>query len=318
MKRLVPLLIIVLLVCPGCQKKAAEKPQQPANLSEAQQKFTSTLRDEHKLNVSLFQTGTTTWIYLPMEEDLVDYHGAKRSEQERQKKQFIISTFEGDRKDNNYRFMFDITDGIKTAKDPGYKSDATETFIRNRTLLYGTINETFVDLEKDKAPEFLGVIVANIKKGIVYKTIFCLNDYKLYRSEVLPFEEYNMREISELYGDADLINDKTGANLQLKPIEWPWFLIEQIKNRVGFKFTRSDFPPDGDIVIQIASIVANTFRYYDHKDFSIVILKDLRDKKSYQFDQKQLSSFRETADLYINRRRLINPELLQNVEVPTK
>jgi hypothetical protein len=127
-----------------------------------------------------------------------------------------------------------------------------------------------------------------------------------------------MREISELYGDADLINDKTGENLKLKAIEWPWFLVEQIKNRVGFKFTRSDFPPDGDIVITIASIVANTFRYYDHKDFSIVILKDLRDKKSYQFDQKQLSSFRETADLYINRRRLINPQLLRNVEVPTK
>jgi hypothetical protein len=303
MKRLVPLLVIALLVCPGCQKKKAEAP--PATLPEAQQKFVSTLRSEHKLNVSVFNAGSTLWIYLPMEEDLVDYHGSKRSDQEKQKKQFLINTFEGNKKDEAYRFMFDITDGVKTSKDPGYKSEATEAFVRNRTLIYGTINENFIDLDKDKAPEFIVVVVANIKKGIAYKTIFNLEDYTKYRSEVIPFEEYNMREFSELYGDADLVGDKTGKNLKVTPVEWPWFLIEQVKNRVNFKFLRSDFPPEGDIVIELAGIIANTFRYYDYKDFTMVVLKDLRDKKSYQFDPAQLASFHETVGMYTDRAKFI-------------
>jgi hypothetical protein len=301
MKRLLPVVIIVAFALCGCQKKPPEKVP-AATLSEAEQKFVSTLRNEHKLNVYVFEAGTTLWIYLPMEEDLVDYHGTHRTEDARQKKQFIINTFEGNVKDSNYRFLFDITDGLKTAKDPGYKSDATEAFVKNRTLIYGTINESFTDLDKTKAPEFIGVIVANIKKGIAYKTIFNLHDYTLYRSEVLPFEEYNMREISELYGDDTLIGDKTGKNLVLKPVEWPWFLIEEIKNRVNFKFLRSDFPPNGDVVIEITTAIANTFRYYDYTNFTSVILKDMREKKSYQFSRPQLDTF--GADL---KRKTVTP-----------
>jgi hypothetical protein len=313
MNRIVPLIILALIAFPGCHKKAAQKAP-PVNLSEAEQKFVKTLREEHKLNVSVFEAGTTLWIYLPMEEDLVDYHGSHRSEDSKQKKQFIVSTFEGNFKDKAYRFMFDITDGVKTSKDPGYKSDATEAFVKNRTLLYGTINECFIDLEKGKAPEFIGVIVANTKKGIAYKTIFNLHDYTLYRSEVLPFEEYNLREISELYGDDTLVGDKTGKNLALKPIEWPWFLIEEIKNRVNFKFLRSDFPPDGDLVIEIAGIIANTFRYYDYQGFSMVVLKDIRDKKSFQFDPQQLASFHETAGMYTDRAKFIRMHGMQPMQ----
>src|ERR1041385_4205708 len=231
MKRIIPLLFIIALAlaATGCQKKTADN-LPPANLTQAEKKFVDTLRNQHKLNVNVFERGKTLWIYLPMEEDLVDYHGAHRNDAARQKKQFIISTFEGDFKDSSYRFMFDITDGIKTSKDPGYKSDATDVLVQNHTLLYGTINESFMDLDKDKAPEFIGIIVANIKKGIAYKTVFNLDDYAKYRSEVLPFEEYNLREISELYGDDTLIGDKDGKKLDLKPVDWSWFLIEEIKN----------------------------------------------------------------------------------------
>jgi len=314
MKRLIPLIVLAVFAFTGCQKPPDNQP--PVTASEAQQKFVNTLRNEHKLNVSAFQAGTTMWIYLPMEEDLVDYHGAKRSEDERQKKQFVINTFEGNKKDTAYRFMFDITDGIKTQKDPGYKSDATEAFVRNRTLIYGTINETFADLDKDKAPEFIAILIANIKKGIAYKTVFNFSDYIKYRSEVIPFEEYNMRELSELYGDERLIGDKTGKSLDLKPVEWAWFLVEQIKNRVNFKFLRSDFPPEGDIVIEISGIIANTFRYYDHKDFTLVILKDIRDKKSYQYDPQQLASFHETVGMYTDRAKFIKMRRMMPV-MPT-
>lgn len=280
------------LMATGCHKEA-KRP--PATLNEAEKKFADICRNEHKLNVQVFDAKNTVWIYLPMEEDLIDYHGMPRTNETKSKKQFILSTFEGDFKDEQYRFLLDLTDGVKTSKDQGYKSDATEAFVKNRLLLYGAIGEVFFDLEKDKAPEFIAVVIANIKKGVAYKSIFHLGDYKLYRSDALTSEEYNLREASELYGDDQLVNDTEGKSLNIKPIEWSWFFIEQVKNRVNFKFLRSDFPPRDDVVIAIASTIADTFRYYEYGDYSAVLIKDLRNRTSYRFDKPQLMTFEETA-----------------------
>ncbi len=293
MKRLLSFWVItVLIITTGCHKEA-KRP--PATLSDAEKKFAEICRNEHKLNVQVYDATNTVWVYLPMEEDLIDYHGTPRINETKTKKQFVLSTFEGDFKDAQYRFLLDLTDGIKTTKDQGYKSDATEAFIKNRLLLYSTISQVFFELEKDKAPEFIAVVIGNVKKGVAYKSILNLNDYKLYRSDALTSEEYNLREISELYGDDRLIGDNEGKSLDIKPIEWSWFLIEQVKNRVNFKFLRSDFPPKEDTVIAIASIIADTFRYYEYGNYSAVLIKDIRNRTSYRFDKPQLATFEETA-----------------------
>ena len=312
------LAILLVLAASGCTKKAPLRYTQ----SDAEKKFLHICRDEQKLPVQLFEDDNTIWIYLPMEEELIDYHGTNKDDTTRRKKQFNISTFEGDFKETQYRFLLDISDGIKTSKDPGYKSDATEAFIKNRLAIYGAIAEAFFDINKlpgdkttsnkardeihqkmlensipkEKMPEFIVVVIANTKKAVAYKTVLNLNDYKLYRSESLTSDEYNLREISELYGDKKLTNDKEGKSLDIKPITWSWFFIEQIKNRVNFKFMRSDFPPNQDIIIEIASIIADTFRYYQYVDYSNVLIKDLRDNISYNFDKPQIISFEETAN----------------------
>lgn len=320
MKYLVLLLVIFSISMQGCGK-SDKAPSHRFTVSDAEKKFLK-ICEEQKLPVKLFNTDNTVWIYLPMEEELIDYHGTQKNDEPKSKKQFTISTFEGDYKETQYRFLLDISDGIKTSKDPGYKSDATEAFIKNRLSLYGAIAEAYFDINelpgdrhfvdkardetrqkmletyipKEKPPEFIVIVISNIKKGIAYKTVMNLSDYKFYRSEVLTSDEYNLREISELYGDQNLIKDTEGKSLDIKPITWSWFFIEQIKNRVNFKFLRSDFPPDEDIIIEIASIIADTFRYYEYADYSNVLIKDLRDNASYNFNKPQISSFEETAD----------------------
>ncbi len=311
-------LIILALLAPGCKNKL---PSHRYSQSDAEKKFLKICREENKLPVQLFPIENTIWIYLPMTEDLIDYHGTQKDDEAKSKKQFTISTFEGDYKNAQYRFLMDITDGIKTSKEPGYKSDATEAFIKNRLAIYGAIMEAFFDINelpgdrhfvdrarddkrqhmldshipKEKSPEFIVVVVANTKKGLAYKTVLNLNDYKLYRSEVLTSDEYSLREISELYGDQKLVKDTEGKSLEIKPITWSWFYIEQIKNRVNFKFTRSDFPPDKDLILEIASIIAETFRFYEYVDYNNVLIKDLRDNTSYNFDRPQISTFAENA-----------------------
>lgn len=315
------LLIFTLILC-GCGDKASSHRY---TVSDAEKKFLKICREDNKLPVQLFNAKNTYWIYLPMEEDLIDYSGSMKNDALKSKRQFNISTFEGEYKNNDYQFVMDIADGIKTSKDPGYKSDATEAFIKNRLSIYGAIAEAFFDIgevhgnthfedkarddvrqkmvdnyipKTEEAPEFIGVVIANIKKGIAYKTVLNLNDYKFYRSEVITPEEYNLREISELYGDVKLINDMEGKSIDTKPVEWSWFFIEQVKNRVNFKFTRSDFPPGAnqDIIIEIASIIADTFRFYQYADYTNVMIKNLRDNTTYNFDRPQITSFEETAN----------------------
>lgn len=313
---MLPVIMAMTITVCGCTQKTSHR----YTLSDAQKKFLKVCREEYKLPVQLFEADDTIWIYLPMEEDLIDYQGKQRNEEPKSKKEFVINTFEGDYRETKYRFMLDITDGIKTSKDPGYKSDASEAFIKNRLTIYGAleafleINELpgdrqFVDkarnekrqdmlenyIPKSKVPQFIVIVIADIKKGLAYKSTFNLHDYKLFRSEALPFEEYNLREIYEFYGDLNLINDKEGKSLEIKPVTWSWFFIEQIKNRVNFKFLRSDFPPEKDMIIEIASIIADTFRHYDYADYSGVLIKDLREKTSYNFDRPQLMTFEETA-----------------------
>lgn len=314
---LVSLLIIFALSSAGCEKKAPLRYTQ----SDAEKKFLKICREENKLPVQLFNADKTVWIYLPMEEDLIDYHGTQKNDQLKSKKQFNIGTFEGEYKDKTYNFLLDISENIKTSKDPGYKSDASETFIKNRLAIYGAISEAYFDINelpgdrqflnkernerrqkmleayipKGSAPEFMVIVIANTKKGIAYKTVLNLDDYKKYRSEVLTSDEYNMREISELYGDEKLLNDKEGKNLEIKPVAWSWFFIEQVKNRVNFKFTRSDFPPSQDMITEIATIIAETFRYYEYVDYSDVKIENLRDKTSYTFTRPQIVEFQETA-----------------------
>jgi hypothetical protein len=323
MKRRLPVLILFFALMAGsCANN--DSASHRVTVSDAEKKFLKICREDNKLPVQLFNTGKTVWIYLPMEEDLINYSGSKKDDRTKIKKQFNINTFEGENVDRQYRFLVDITYGTKTSKDPGYKSDASEAFIKNRLTIYGAISEAyfdinelpgdrrFLDKERDKkrqamlenyipkndaAPEFMVIVIANIKKGIAYKTVLNLDDYKKYRSEVLTSDEYNMREISELYGDMSLIGDKEGKSLGIKPITWPWFFVEQIKNRVNFKFTRSDFPPDQDIITEIATIIAETFRYYEYIDYSDVLIENLQDKTSYTFSLPQITEFQKAASM---------------------
>ncbi|MDE2028533.1 MAG: hypothetical protein KGJ11_08330, partial [Candidatus Omnitrophica bacterium] len=71
------------------------------------------------------------------------------------------------------------------------------------------------------------------------------------------------------------------------------FLAKQIVNRIRFKFTQSDFPPQQGYERAILSIIANTLHYYHFKDFKEVRTDDIRTKKKMIFTPKELAYFGE-------------------------
>ena len=64
-------------------------------------------------------------------------------------------------------------------------------------------------------------------------------------------------------------------------------------NRIRFKFTQSDFPPQENYEDAIIGIIADTTRYYHFKDFLEVRTNDLRTKKKMIFTPGQLIFFGE-------------------------
>jgi hypothetical protein len=73
----------------------------------------------------------------------------------------------------------------------------------------------------------------------------------------------------------------------------PDFLTKQMVNRIRFKFTQSDFPPQENIEEALIGIIADTNRYYHFKDFTQVRTNDIRTKKKMIFTPKQLDFFGE-------------------------
>ena len=144
-------------------------------------------------------------------------------------------------------------------------------------------------------PQFVVVMVADIRKGIATKSTFYLKDLRQFVTEALPPDEYYMREINEIIGKEDLIQDKLGKNAPYAEITWPYFLTEQIKTRIKYKFTNADLSDDAVPATEIAKAAANTLRFYPFAEYTGVLLYDVRSKKELDLTKNLLKGYTEKA-----------------------
>ena len=297
----------------GCSEKASPR----VTLSEAQEKFLKICRTKDHLDVHLLLADNALWIYLPLNEDFFKYTGQPGPRREAEKKEHLIPYLKGSLKKGEFSFRYDIVKADKLDKDPGYKSEMPESVLRKRLQLLAALQEAFFELnelpgdrdfaseaqdiqrdrmleahvKKEKVPEFFVILMADINNGLAYKTVFLLEDYKRLQAGSLPYEEYSLREINEFYGDSAFIGNNAGRDLNTAAIAWPWFLVEQVKNRITFKFQKSDFPPTGETEETVMTAIAQTTGAYAFGDFTSVYLEDLRAGKKFKFSKEQLATF---------------------------
>ena len=276
-------------------------------------------KDEYDLNLVTKRVGNTVWVYLPFEHNIFEFKTPQdaASKEKNPVKQYLILYLEDAFKDNNFQYEYDIVQGTKAAKDPGYANNYTDEFntkVYNLSVaisrVYFNLEEvpgdvTYLDAEKqathqklvdshvikNKVPEFFVVVFADIKNGVELIKTFNLQDFKRYFIGDLPPEEYSKREIVDSGGGESIINDRVGKHLSYSEIKWPEFLTEQITNRIHFQYEQSDFHPDGDPEDTILKIIAETAGWYNYKDFTAVQLHNLRSDKTYLFNQDQLKTF---------------------------
>ncbi len=308
------LLLLACITC-GCFKTPV---LETTSLSSAHQKFLKICSDEYKYTVKVIPVGETVWIYVPSEDSIFDIKATpkKHLPPAAPKESWSIQFLESAYKDKTLSVHYDMNLTKKYDINPGYQNKWSEEQNKKQQNIMSAISRTYFDVgnvpgditfegsikdqthhdlvkayvKTDKPPEFVVIIYADIKRGIAIKTISYFNDMKqaLSSLQTLPYEEYVKRYVSEIYGDEDLIGDKTGSRLKTEEIHLGDFLAKQIENRIKFQFTQSGFPPTGEVQDEIWNIIAQTCRLYNFKDFEKIKLTDLQTEKESTFDKSQL------------------------------
>ena len=279
-----------MLAANGCVSKKIALPRPP--LTNLQKKFELKCRKDYNLNVITRIVGKTFWIYAPTDKPLFDFSSESPSPPDPFKKpaKYSLLFINGSYKNSSFYFEYDVIPKIKSdLQNEGIKNEGTDYFNKLYNNLFTAVTETLLD---PKTPiSFVVMSITDIKKGIEARYTFYLEDYRMASVEGIPYDEFSKRVLQESKGSTDYIGDQIGQHLEYNDINMPDFLTKQMLNRIHYKFSQSDFPPQENYEVAIIGIIADVTRYYHFKDFNEVHTNDLRTKKKMIFTPKQLDSF---------------------------
>jgi len=161
-------------------------------------------------------------------------------------------------------------------------------------------------LSSDNAPEFFVLVLSDIKLGLDYSLTANFMDLKKSAAGGIPWNEANKRYVLGFEPNMMAIGDTQGSHLKIYDIKLPEFLGQQITQRVrmifqeeplksyyilkeaGMSFQDNKFifeysitplsqPKEKiDIAQEILAIITYCIKSYEFKDFSQVIIRDLK------------------------------------------
>lgn len=276
------LITIAILGITGCSVVK----DKPLPRSEADKKFISILENDYSYKPVIRQADQTLWIYLAMEEPL--YKTIAGQDSPPIKRKYTLEFIEGLFKEKDFFVEYDVIDATKVAGGSGLSMRYTDEFNTRYLNLITAISRAY--FTADKPPEFIVLVIADVKNGIEIEQKLFLDDLKKYSFYALPPDEYNMRVLTEAKGDTKIIGDFKGQHLEPKSVVWPNFLTKQIAQRARYKFQNSDFPPEETPKTEILKIIAKTFMIYEYKNFDALLLTDLRAKAGESFTRTQIET----------------------------
>ena len=297
----------------GCAQKTNDE---TVTLSDAHKKFIEICKDEYNLDVLLTPLKNTVWIYIPMDHSLFEYKASKQPTAQTTKvnDHFALNKLETEFINNQFIITYDINREKFYPKNYGYESKNNDKFYEKYRAVYGAISRAYFELTeetehikihnynedptqektylpRDQVPEFFVITFTDIIAGIETQMILNLDDYKKYSVGFYPQEEYNLRTLNETRGNIEAMGDKAGKHLKIHEILMGDFLARQIKNRINFKFTKSDFPPKENPEMEILKAAAITIKSYDFQEFENLTTKDLRMKTEHAFFKQDIYDF---------------------------
>jgi len=230
--------------------------------------------EEYKLNVVPIRVGNTLWVYVPLDHMLHAEFG----------------------------------------KNPDKVFD--EGMIEKARNILTSISRVL--LSSDKAPGFFVLNLSDIKLGLDYSLTANLMDIKKLAAGGIPWNEANKRYVVGFEQSKKAINDTSGQHLKVSDIKLTEFLSRQIAQRVrvifqeepiknyfilkgtdvGFQGDKFVFGYSGDLISapkekinfprKILGVIASCFKAYEFKDFSQVLIRDLRGGQSSIYESKDI------------------------------
>ena len=299
-------LLIFLSIFAGCSRMA---PPSIPTLSEAHKKFIEICRGEYNLNVVLKPIGNTVWIYVPIDQPILELkagqEGPKTPNKASEKQ--AIRFIEGEYDVNDFLINYDIGNQINYPQDPGYGTTQSQTYTETQNHILTAIARAYFDvgtvpgdveyldpnkdtthkqlvksyIQTDRPPDFFVLVIADVVRGIEKRDIFFLQDYKRSYTGELPGEEFWKRFVADYAGNVKIIGDRDGRYIDYKDITLPEFLTKQILQRIRIKYQQSSFPPSADSRQEILSIVSDTLYAYQFTDYKKIDLHNLADGTTY-------------------------------------
>jgi hypothetical protein len=256
------------------------------------QKFLEICREEHKLKIVLKPLRDTLWIYVPLDDDLLEVSstlkGMLKSDtaQERPTVKYLKSIYSN----RHFEITYDVRPDKNYPQSPGYGLGYSSTYQKvSQQILTGVSRAYF---EPADVPQFFVTVIADVKKGIEIENIFFLDDLKRYMAfGALPQEEFLKRSIYESRGKSEWIGDTEGRHLAYTEITMPDFLAKQMATRINFKYQTSSFPPSDDARQELLQIAAQTISAYNFTDFTALRLHDLSTDSVETISPEQLKAF---------------------------
>lgn len=322
--RFLIVLSFLCIVFVGCSKKDTATYKENT-ITSAQNKLIEIARDEYETNIVTKSIGSTMWIYIPLEESIIDIKatGSGVTKKEDSELPLEIRFLDGKYKDNTFDIAYDIGRTRKYNVSYGYGTtyppkvqDLQRSILTAISRAYGdaqidpdnslqylmpiatereaamidnTVNAHF---DKEPVPNFFVIIVADIVKGLDIKMTIAFSDLRRVMTDPSFTEEYSRRAIYEQpSGNIDIIHDKEGKYIDYTPLTWAQFIARQIAYRVQYTYSQSSKEPPEDIETEILRATNQSINAYSFQNFEQVVLRNLNDESENIFAKPTLKDY---------------------------
>ncbi|MCR4336195.1 MAG: hypothetical protein NUV91_00090 [Candidatus Omnitrophica bacterium] len=278
----------------------------------------------------LFPLEDTLWIYIPIQEKIMDFKSQKKQPPGEVKaiEQPNINFLKCEPKNGTFEVKYDIASGRKYPQDTGYSVSFSEKYQSVQRGVLNALGRAYSEVEyledskqyvekvpgdveqptvegdlsherlvhahikTSKVPEFFVIVIADIVTGIETQTFLRFEDFKRVNIDPYFAIEYVKRMISDYpQGDPKIIGDHRGTHLQVRDITWPEFIAKQIEYRVRLNYQYAETEKaPTPPQEQIIKTIVETFDAYDFTDYQAVELNDLEKNAIQQLRKEDLTN----------------------------
>jgi hypothetical protein len=270
---------VFIFACLGCSTSFAPT----YSKSEVEKAIPRILSAEYKEDAVVRLSGSTLWMYLPLE-DIFE----KAEKPEKFLEKFIIEQ-------NNVKFRADQVRCaylIKTvperekSQEYVFNKKAQEK-ISNSIQVLRRVILSMNRRERDEMRFFI-LVAADIKNGLeLTETIYAQDLIKVTYGFISP-DEYRHRVSINSALSLSVVGDKAGKHIEYKDMTLREFIARQIVHRVTLKFQKPEVEQNVDVDKEVARIISETLNIYKMRNISRAWLDNLFTKSKVELTHSQI------------------------------